>query len=48
MNLYFLVEGKRTEKKLYTSWFINYAGMTLVDSPEKANKNNWVFTGICG
>lgn len=48
MNLYFLVEGKRTEKKLYTSWFINYAGMTLVDSPEKANKNNFYIVSACG
>ena len=42
MNLYFLVEGRRTEKKVYPKW-LGYLLPSLerVDSPKKADENNY-------
>ena len=42
MNLYFLVEGKRTEKKVYPQW-LHYLlpKLTKVDSYDDVNKNNY-------
>ncbi len=42
MNLYFLVEGKRTEPKIYPSWFEyllpNY---NKIQNPGKVSNNNY-------
>ena len=48
MNLYFLVEGKRTEKKVYTSWFENHVGMTKISSPDEAQENNFFIISANG
>lgn len=47
MNLYFLVEGRRTERKVYPRW-LSYLvpELTEVRSPDKAVKNSYyVFSG---
>lgn len=47
MNIYFLVEGRRTEKKVYPKW-LSYLlpELTEVDDPFKTSKNNfYVFNG---
>ncbi len=42
MNLYFLVEGKRTEPKIYPSWFtLLLPGYNQVQNPEKVSQNNY-------
>jgi hypothetical protein len=42
MNIYFLVEGKRTEKKIYPEW-IKYLipGLVKVDYHDQVDKNNY-------
>jgi hypothetical protein len=42
MNLYFLVEGKRTERKVYPKWLdILLPSFNRVDAPYKASGNNY-------
>lgn len=47
MNLYFLVEGKRTEKKLYPAWLeILAPALKRVESLDDINKcNYYIFSG---
>ena len=47
MNLYFLVEGKRTEKKVYPKWLETLLpGFNRIDHPSQAvNKNFYVISG---
>ncbi len=40
MNLYLLVEGKRTEKKLYGSWLLHlFPELRIVERPEDVTEN---------
>lgn len=48
MNLYFLVEGRRTEKRVYTSWFENYVGMSKISSPDEVQENNFFIISANG
>ncbi|MBF0184327.1 MAG: hypothetical protein HQM06_08050 [Magnetococcales bacterium] len=42
MNLYFLVEGKRSEKKLYKAWIqILFPGLTAVEKLEDISNDNF-------
>lgn len=47
MNLYFLVEGRRTEKKVYPKWLsILLPELQEVRFPHEVNKNNYyIFSG---
>ncbi len=47
MNIYFLVEGKRTEKKVYPKWLsILVPKLTEVNDPYSVSKNNYyLFSG---
>ncbi|MEO0043449.1 MAG: hypothetical protein RL329_2897 [Bacteroidota bacterium] len=47
MNVYFLVEGKRTEKKVYPKWLAELVPLLMeVDDPHKAVSNNYyMFSG---
>jgi hypothetical protein len=42
MNIYFLVEGRRTEKKLYPKWIEHLIpGLTKVDYHDQVKENNY-------
>ena len=42
MNLYMLVEGKRTEKKIYPQWLLHTVPqLTRVTQPQDAISNNY-------
>lgn len=47
MNIYFLVEGKRTEKKVYPKWLsILVPQLVEIDDPRKVASNNYyMFSG---
>lgn len=49
MNLYFLVEGRRTEKKVYPKW-LSYLlpELTRVDSWDEVNENNYYLISAQG
>jgi hypothetical protein len=47
MNLYFLVEGKRTEKKVYPAWLAHLLPeLQRVQNYDQVNQNNYyLFSG---
>ncbi|GAL93420.1 MULTISPECIES: hypothetical protein [Microcystis] len=46
MNIYFLVEGRSTEKKLYTAWLTHLIPeIERVDFYDQANHNNYTKSG---
>lgn len=49
MNIYFLVEGRRTERKLYPAWLSHLVPeLEQIDSPDEVEENNYYLVSAEG